>query len=442
MTLQETTSLYSQLLEAAGSMTPGDGTESISDLRSNALNIFREQGFPTGKNEDWRFTSLTPYTDTHYVPGGASPADDNIRQAISDTAIPGLDAYLLVLVNGSLRPDLSTLPQNDQVAIQSIGNAALTGAFQEYFHDKTYTGADALLALNTALFTEGCFMLVKQGAVLDKPMRMLHVYGAVENSFFQPRHLWVINRHAQATVIEQSVVIKGGNALSLTNSVSRIVMKEEARLTHYNIQQHDAGERWLQYSRVSQLRGSRYDNFMISLPGADLIRNNLELSLDDTATESHLYGLYLVGNGQLTDNHTAIAHQHPSCQSNEHYKGVITGNGKAVFNGKVLVSQEAQQTNAYQQNNNLLLSEHARVYAKPQLEIYADDVKCSHGCTVGQFNPESLFYLQSRGIGAEAARNLLVEAFAYDVTDNIEDEVIKSHVQQLIHSSMAATIAG
>ncbi len=442
MTLQETISLYNQLLESPTAISSGEEPEVMSRLRSNALARFREKGFPTGKNEDWRFTSLTPYTDTHFSLERMLPDEDSIRQAVADTAIPGLEAYQLVLVNSAIRLDLSVLPDENQATVQSIGNAVTSGMFGEYLHESTYTGSDALLALNTALFADGCFLNVKQGAVLDKPVRILHIYGATGNVFFQPRHLWVINRHAQATVIEQSVVIKDHGTLSLANSVSRIAVKEEARLTHYNLQQNEPGERWLHHSRVSQLRGSRYDNFTFSMPGADLIRNNLEMSLDDTATETHLYGLYLVGDDQLTDNHTAIAHQHPSCQSNELYKGVITGNGKAVFNGKVLVSQEAQQTNAYQQNNNLLLSDHARVYAKPQLEIYADDVKCSHGCTIGQFNPESLFYLRSRGIDEEAARNLLVEAFAYDITDKIEDEPVKVYMQQLIHNSMTAAVAG
>ncbi|MBC8034053.1 MAG: SufD family Fe-S cluster assembly protein, partial [Chitinophagaceae bacterium] len=168
-------------------------------------------------------------------------------------------------------------------------------------------------------------------------------------------------------------------------------------------------------------------------------RNNLEIRLNDTATETHLYGLYLVAGNQLTDNHTSIEHRHPGCRSNEMYKGVLMDNGKAVFNGKVFVKREAQQTNAFQQNNNLLLSDKAQVYAKPQLEIFADDVKCSHGCTVGQFNPDSLFYLQSRGIGANAAKKMLVEAFMFDVTEKINNEAVKQHVQELIYKKMGTS---
>lgn len=443
MTLQETTSLYDQLLESNRTRSAGGEPEVMANVRSSALARFRELGFPTGKNEDWRFTSLTPYlTDAGFSMERMAPDEDSILQAITDTMIPGLETYQIVLVNGQIRTDLSVLPDQSLMTVQPVSTAITSGAFLAYLHENTFTGSEGLLALNTASFAHGSFIEVKQGAVIDKPLRVLHVFGAAENVFFQPRHLWVVNRHARLTLLEQSVVIKDRSTVALVNEVSRIAVKEEAHLTHYKIQQNQVGERWLHYNRVSQQRSSRYDNFTFSLPGADLIRNNLEMALDDTGTESHLYGLYLVGKDQLTDNHTAIAHQHPSCESNELYKGVIAGNGKAVFNGKVLVSRDAQQTNAYQQNNNLLLSGQARVYAKPQLEIYADDVKCSHGCTIGQFNPESLFYLRSRGIGEETAKNLLVEAFAYDITDKIEDMPIKAHMQRLIHHSMTTAMSG
>lgn len=433
MTLQETTSsLYNQLLELA----PSVASDAIAATRNSALATFREKGFPTAKHEDWRFTNLTPYVESGFSLNPTTPDDERIREAVSNTAIPGVEAYELVLVNGQVRSDLSTLPNTQWVSIEPIQNAVSAGIFNEYLQDKTFTGSESLLAINTALFTHGCYIQVHKETVVDKPIRIIHVYGAEENVFFQPRHLWIVNRHAQVSIIEQSVVLKGQGLQSMANAVSRIVLKEDARLTHYELQQNAPGERWLHYNRVSQQRGSRYDNFTFTFPGADLVRNNMEMALEDSGTETHLYGLYLVGSNQLTDNHTAIAHQYPSCESNQLYKGVITGNGKAVFNGKVLVARDAQQTNAYQQNNNLLLSDQARVYAKPQLEIYADDVKCSHGCTVGQFNPESLFYLRARGIDEEAARNLLVEAFAFDITNKMEDDAIRAYVQQLIHESM------
>lgn len=441
MSLQKQTSLYSIL--SNGTAIPGQPeAESIKEIRNSALALFKEKGFPTSKNEDWKYTSLIPYLDAELGLNTIEPDEERIRNCINETVIPDMDTYLLVLVNGTIRTDLSDLPDANLISVQPISEAVANGKFAEYLHANTFTGSDGMLALNTALFTDGCYIHIFKNAVVDKPIRLLHIYSAQENVFVQPRHLWVAERNSQAAIFERSVVLKDLSVVAVANVVSRIVLEENARLTHYELQEHSKGERWIHYNRVSQLRGSRYDNFTFSFPEADLIRNNMEIAHDDSGLETHLYGLYLVGDNQLTDNHTAIAHQHPSCESNQLYKGVITGNGKAVFNGKVLVSKEAQLTNAYQQNNNLLLSDKARMYAKPQLEIYADDVKCSHGCTIGQFNPESLFYLRSRGIDEDAAKSLLVEAFAYDITEKIEDPAIKSYIQQIIQNKMAIAVVG
>jgi len=183
---------------------------------------------------------------------------------------------------------------------------------------------------------------------------------------------------------------------------------------------------------VRQHRQSLYNNFTITLPGADLVRNDLQARLEEDHTETHLYGLYLAAGHQLVDNHTLVDHQKPNCHSNELYKGVLLEHATGVFNGKVFVHQEAQKTNAFQQNNNLVISNKATIDSKPQLEIFADDVKCSHGSTVGQFSEESLFYLRARGIGEEAAKGLLINAFAFDVTEKIRIPEVEAHVNELI----------
>ncbi|MGY0037083.1 Fe-S cluster assembly protein SufD [Pedobacter sp. NJ-S-72] len=275
---------------------------------------------------------------------------------------------------------------------------------------------------------------------MGKPVQIIHLYTANENMLYQPRHLIIVNENAKAELIDSAVSL-GHAQRVLMNSVSQITVKENANLIQYVIQDNAAEDRLINYNHITQERHSRYDNFMFNLPGAELIRNNLEIVLNGSATETHLLGLYLVAGHQLTDNHTAIHHRFPHCDSNEIYKGVLLDKGKAVFNGKVFVERPAQKTNAFQQNNNLLLSDKAQVFAKPQLEIFADDVKCSHGCTVGQFDPESLFYLQSRGISEESARKLLVEAFMFDVTQKIENEAVKDFVQSLIYKKMENSLA-
>jgi Fe-S cluster assembly protein SufD len=247
----------------------------------------------------------------------------------------------------------------------------------------------------------------------------------------QPRHLVVAGRQAAASLVETMVADSGGHRL-LVNAVTEVEVGENARLDHYSLQAAGKGLLQIQHTEVCQQRGSVYSSYTFSLPAAELLRNNLNVSLAAENTESHLYGFYLAAQHQLVDNHTLMDHRMPHCESNEVYKGVLLDAAVGVFNGKVFVHPGAQKTNAFQQNNNLLLSPKAVIYSKPQLEIYADDVKCSHGSTTGQLSPEALFYLRSRGISEAGARALLVEAFAFDVTDQVKIPKLKGYINQLI----------
>jgi len=435
MASQVATGLYNRLAEEFAGREQKDNTDEL--YRKQAFATFQSKGFPSIKEEDWRFTNLVPYLDNTVFGTTLSVETVDLKQIVAQNSIPGVDAYKLVLVNGSIDFSLSVLPDASLVTIQPLKNVAGSDYFKAHIDTRDHVGSTALTALNTAFFVDGYYIEVAKSAVIDKPIHLLQVYVAGDNTFFQPRNMVVVRKFGQAEIIEQSVVVKGDSVL-VTNSLSDFILEENAYLKHYNIQNNHKNERWLNGVHISQEKDSRYDNFTVSLPGADLIRNNLEISLNGSATETFLYGLYLVANRQLTDNHTAIHHIHPNCNSSELYKGVIMENGKAVFNGKVYVDRIAQKTNAYQQNNNLLLSDKATLHAKPQLEIFADDVKCSHGCTMGQFDNESLFYLRSRGIGEAAAKNLLVEAFAFDVTDKIENQGIKEYIQGLIYEKLGA----
>ena len=438
MTNPVATSLYNKLsdeFDTRKHKLNGHGTDHLSLVRNSAFEVFKSKGFPSIKEEDWRFTSLAPFLEENFSFIGGVVNEAQLQQAISEMAIPSLDAYQLILVNGSIHFGLSQLPDDKKISIQSLQSISNTDLFKENSTTPDHVGGKSMVALNTAFFTDGVFFEIKKDAVLDKPLQIIHIYSGNESMFFQPRHLVVVNQNAKAEIIESSVALKNESVV-FVNSVSEFLVKENAQLVHYHIQSNAPKERWVNYTQVIQHRNSRFDNFTFSLPGADLIRNNLEIKLNGVATETHMYGLYLVGAHQLTDNHTSIDHNYPNCNSNEIYKGVLMENGRAVFNGKVFVEREAQKTNAFQQNNNLLLSNKAQVYAKPQLEIFADDVKCSHGCTVGQFDPESLFYLRSRGIGEEAARKILVEAFMFDVTDKISNPAVKKFLKRLIYDKL------
>ncbi|MBB6270312.1 Fe-S cluster assembly protein SufD [Pedobacter cryoconitis] len=440
MVNQLTTPFYNQLVaEFENTPKAGNSNVDLSKSREDAFELFKAKGFPTSKDEDWKFTNLAPFlTDTFSLTIGEVDQQE-VKTAINNAIIPGLDAWLLVLLNGKIQFDLSVLPEADQLSVLPLESIINTESYKNYITCKEAEG-NRMYALNAAFFTDGYFIEVPKNVVLDKPVQIIHLYTADENMLYQPRHLIIVNEHAKAELIDSAVSL-GHAKRVLMNSVSQITVKENANLIQYVIQDNAAEDRLINYNHVTQERNSRYDNFMFNLPGAELIRNNLEIVLNGTATETHLLGLYLVAGHQLTDNHTAIHHRFPHCDSNEIYKGVLLDKGKAVFNGKVFVERPAQKTNAFQQNNNLLLSDKAQVFAKPQLEIFADDVKCSHGCTVGQFDPESLFYLQSRGISEESARKLLVEAFMFDVTQKIENEAVKDFVQSLIYKKMENSLS-
>lgn len=433
------TSLYNRLTEEFESREHlySNTSKHLAQLRSHAFELFKAKGFPSVKDEDWRFTSLVPFLNSDYQFVPAAIDAGQIKAAIETASIPSLDAYQLVLVNGNIHWDLSVLPDEKLVSIQSLKNVVETDLFSAHVNATENVGGNPMVALNSALFTDGFSLEIHKESILDKPLHIMHIYTAGADMFYQPRHLVVAGKNSKTELLETCVVLKESETVFI-NSVTQWVVKENAQLLHYNVQSNEVNERLVNYNHITQHRNSRFDNFTFSLPGADLIRNNLEVTLNGTATETHLYGLYLVGGRQLTDNHTSLEHRYPNCQSNELYKGVLMDYGKAVFNGKVFVEREAQKTNAFQKNNNLLLSNKAQVYAKPQLEIYADDVKCSHGCTVGQFDPTSLFYLRSRGIGEDAARKLLVQAFMFDVTEKIENQAIKAYTQNLIFNKLGA----
>lgn len=440
MVNQFTTPFYNQLIAEFENIPKAENSNvGLSKSREEAFELFKTKGFPTSKDEDWKFTNLTPFlTDTFSLNIGEVDQQE-VKTAINAAIIPGLDAWLLVLLNGKIQFDLSVLPEADQLSILPLESIINTELYKDYLTCKEAEG-NRMYALNAAFFTDGYFIEVPKNVVLDKPVQIIHLYTADENMLYQPRHLIIVNENAKAELIDSAVSL-GHAKRVLMNSVSQITVKENANLIQYVIQDNAAEDRLINYNHITQERDSRYDNFTFNLPGAELIRNNLEIVLNGSATETNLLGLYLVAGHQLTDNHTAIHHRFPHCNSNEIYKGVLLDKGKAVFNGKVFVERPAQKTNAFQQNNNLLLSDKAQVFAKPQLEIFADDVKCSHGCTVGQFDPESLFYLQSRGISEESARKLLVEAFMFDVTQKIENEAVKDFVQSLIYKKMENSLS-
>jgi Fe-S cluster assembly protein SufD len=460
MTPQDIT-LYEEVVNGYNRMSAADalGRES-SDLRKarqSAFERFRESGFPTIKNEDWKYTNIARLLKEEYAVGGlpGGPGGvlgdaeqggrdaavrvvaENVRAAAERTRIAELDAYIVLLVNGVWqKEDGGELPKG--VELLTVAEARQDPALSVYFERQTDGKERYFAALNTALFSDGLFIRVDAGALPAKPLHIIHVFTADHNLLVQPRHVWVVNRQAELKVIE-SVVTAGGNAKIWVNSLTEIIVHTDAKVDHTVVQTPGEGTRLVQHTTVRQKRQSLYNNYNFTFPGADLVRNDLQIRLEEDHTETHLYGLYLAAGQQLVDNHTLVDHQKPACYSNELYKGVLLEQSTGVFNGKVYVHRDAQKTNAFQQNNNLVISKKATIDSKPELEIFADDVKCSHGSTVGQFSEEALFYLRARGISEDTAKGLLINAFAFDVTEKIKDPAVEAHVNQLISQHIPLT---
>lgn len=406
--------------------------------RQTSFEKFRSLGFPGIRNEDWKYTNLTRFLKDEFSLGGPGVVKPDAG-LLEKATIPSLDCYQIVLVNGSWQGAIKGGPLPQGIQLLSVAAARLDPALSAYF-ERTEWNNQPFASLNSALFTDGLFIRVDAGVTVDKPLHVVHLYTAGHNLFVQPRHVWVVNRNAELSVIE-SIISDGGAAKIWVNGLTEIIVHTDARLDHTVIQAAGNGLRLIQHTTVRQKKQSLYNNYTFTLPGAELVRNDLQARLEEDHTESHLYGLYLAAGHQLIDNHTLVDHQKPFCYSNELYKGVLLEQSTGVFNGKVYVHKDAQKTNAFQQNNNLVIGKKATIDSKPELEIFADDVKCSHGSTVGQFSEDALFYLRARGIGEDTAKSLLINAFAFDVTEKIKSPAVENYINELISHHIPVTHA-
>ncbi|MRG45098.1 Fe-S cluster assembly protein SufD [Chitinophaga sp. SYP-B3965] len=409
------------------------------DARKTAFARFQALGgFPTVKTEDWKYTNVTPYLKNGIsLQLPVAPALSAEQLEATGLLLP--DTYRVVLLNGVLQPQFSELPSATQVTVCKMSEAANEPAFIQYFNKSQKLEEHHFAQLNTALFNDGLFIEAKAKALVEQPIHVIHLYHNTGNLFVQPRHLWVVQPGAQLKIIESAAGLNLAGTV-FVNSVIEAVTSERAQLDHYQLQTGCQQTRAINQTLVQQHGKSLYNNYTFTLCEADLIRNNLNISLDAERTETHLYGFYIATGNQLVDNHTSVDHRMPHCESNELYRGVMMDKATGVFNGKIYVHEDAQKTNAFQQNNNLVISPDANIYTKPQLEIFADDVKCSHGTTIGQVSEEALFYLKARGIGDETARIMLVKAFAFDITAQVKIPAVRKQVELLASRYLAAAV--
>ncbi len=407
--------------------------------RRIALERFHQLGgFPTVKTEDWKYTNVIPFLRNGIsIDLPAAPAVTAAQLEATGLLLP--DTYRLVLLNGVFQPQLSELPPASQVTVRKMSEATEEAAFKQYFNKSKRLDEYHFALLNTALFNDGIFIETKAKAQVEHPIHIIHLYHNTHNLLVQPRHLWVVQENASLHIIESAAGLNLGDTV-FVNSVVEAVTAQRAQLSHYQVQTGGSQTRNINQTLVQQHGKSLYNNYTFTLSEADLVRNNLNVSLDDERTETHLYGFYIASGTQLIDNHTSIDHRMPNCESNELYRGVLMDKATGVFNGKIYVHEDAQKTNAFQQNNNLVISPEANIYTKPQLEIFADDVKCSHGTTIGQVSEDALFYLKARGIGDAQARSMLVKAFAFDITAQVKIPAVRKQVEQIATRYLAATV--
>ena len=417
---------YLRALGAMGDDLPGKGQDWLRDLRERARARFEETGFPSMREEAWRYTNLAPLMRQVFAPAPAGEAVN--APQLEPFAFPELHAFRLVFVNGRYRADLSTPTKHPGVVAASLAGALAQPPrlLQEHLGSIATLARSSLVALNTAFLADGAYVHLSAGTMLESPIHLIFV--GTEDVLAQPRTLIVAETGSNATVIEQYIGFDEGRCF--TNAVTEIALQGNAKIEHYRLQQQGRQAYHVGGLHLRQERGSEFVSHAVDLGGL-LVRHDIHSVLGEGASCA-LNGLYLAGGRQHVDNHTVVEHAEPRSTSRELYKGVLDGRARGVFNGRVVVHPDAQESDARQTNNNLLLSEDAEIDTKPELEIYADNVKCSHGATVGQLDPDQLFYLRARAVDEATARDLLTFAFANDVLLRFRLAPIRAALDRLL----------
>ena len=407
---------------------PSNGA--VHRLRKTALKRFRELGFPTLRNEDWRFTNAASLAKIPFqlsLPDSDEPA----AKLSVDEISPNLgDCHRIVFVNGHYAAELAAtgkLPADVQV--RSLANALSEDPDQLEPHLAQYAKYQnhAFTALNTAFVQDGAFISIAPGVTVDKPICLLFVTtGTGEGKVAHPRNLILVGAGAQASLVEAYVGLEEG--VYFTNAVGEILVGEKAIVEHVKLQNESREAFHVALLQVHQKASSTFSTHYIGR-GGSLVRNEVRNMLAGEGCECTINGLYIAGDKQHMDNQTVLDHAMPRCTSHELYKGILDGKAHGVFNGKIFVHEDAQKTDAKQTNQTLLLSDDATINTKPELEIYADDVKCTHGATVGHLDAEALFYLRARGIGLHEARSLLTFAFANDIVSRVKIEPLRAQLE-------------
>ncbi|MEL6560615.1 MAG: Fe-S cluster assembly protein SufD [Bacteroidota bacterium] len=412
----------------------GDDLPLLQQFKEEARSEFIRKGLPKFREEEYKFTPIAKTLEKNFSFQSNNKKQEVDASTLEAVKIDPAAEINLFFINGVFSKEHSVIKDTDGLIIKDMKSASVENKEQVLAHFGKLHDEDSFTSLNTALTQDGSYIEVEKNASIETPVYIYHINTATEvEAYSFPRNLFIGNISSKVTVIEKTVTLGGNNAF--LNSLNEIFVRENAHFNHIRIQNDTENAYEVTQSKVYQEDNSNYSSFTFTLSGG-MIRNNLNIISDGQNCESNMYGLYLLNGKTHADNHTSVDHKQPNSYSNELYKGILDGKSRGVFNGKIYVRQEAQKTNAFQSNNNILLADSATLNTKPQLEIWADDVKCSHGCTSGQLDEEAIFYLQARGISKEKAMGMLLYAFANDVVEKLPTEAVKNYLDEIVSNRL------
>ena len=416
-----------------------DVDSDLHDVRTEAFKNFEEKGFPTKKDEAWKYTSLNSILKNDF---SVFPKNENTVQYsdVKKYYLHEIDTYKVVFVDGVFSSFLSSTT-HDGLDVCLMSSALTKPKYKmvidEYFN-KIANKDESLTSLNTAFAYEGAYINIPRNKVADKPIEIINFSTGSESALLvQPRNLIIVGENAHVQIIERHQSLNEDPVL--TNSVTEIFAQKRAIVDYYKIQNDNLEASLIDNTYIAQKEQSHASVHTFSF-GGNLTRNNLNFYHQGEHIDSTLKGITIIEGKQHVDHYTLVQHATPNCESHQNYKTILDDKSTGVFNGKIYVEKEAQKTNAFQQNNNILLSDKASVNAKPQLEIFADDVKCSHGCTIGQLDEKAMFYMQSRGIPEKEAKALLMYAFTNEVIESIKIPVLKARITKIIAMKLGVNI--
>jgi len=424
---------YIELFQQNRNLISNGEPQFLKALRKEAIRSFEQTGFPRRKHELYKYTHLEPVFDGEFSFDFSSRNIEFDDKELFKCDVPMLDAHVLTVLNGFYNNPSTPL-------LFELENGIIYGSLKEavqrypdlvakYLGKNAALQNEAFVSLNTAFSQDGIFLFVPDGVTMDKPIQIIHLLLSDKNQMVHHRNLFVVGKNASAQVIICDHTLS--SQMFLTNSVTEAFAGENSDLDILRLQNEHNNSCQLTNTWITQERSSRCQHGTVTLHGG-LVRNNLHVKLNGEGAESNALGLYLTDKQQHVDSYTLIEHVSPNCTSNQQYKGVLDDTSTGTFTGKIHVHPDAQKTEAFQTNNNILLSDTAKMNTKPQLEIYADDVKCSHGATVGQLNEDALFYLQSRGIPKDNSRLMLMDAFTDDVISQIKQTILQIRIRDLV----------